>query len=120
MGTTKRSATDVTIACKLPHGLVIPLDDGSTFRINGYHSPGALADHGFTRGVPVATWEAIQAKYAEAPWLVNGFVFASSQPESAVAEATERQKTEAGFEPIDPNQLPGGIQQEGANDPAAR
>lgn len=112
----KRSATTVTVACKLPQGLHIKLAGLPDLKLHGWNSPYGHSGHGMTRDVPVDQWEAVKAQHANAPWLVNGFVFATDH-DSAVDQAEERQGEKAGFEPIDPKALPGNIQREGAKDP---
>lgn len=124
MAREKRSATVVTLACKLPQGLHIHLknDDGivqKTIKLHGMHSPYAIAGYGLTQGVSVADWEAIQKQHADAAWLVNGFVFANSDGDSLASEADERKNERTGFEAVNPRELPGNIQVEGSNDPVA-
>lgn len=117
---SKRSASTVTIACKLPQGLRVRLENGPEVHFHGANSPWAVAGYGLTQGVDVDTWEAVKAQYAEATWLVNGFVFANGDHDSVVDQATDEKDRQAGFEAIDPKQMPGNIQVEGANDPAAK
>lgn len=107
----KRSAAFVTVACKLPSGLHIHLHDDkrTVVKLHGTHSPYALMGHGMT-DIPAEQWAAIEEKYAESAWLKNEVVFAMSEKESAVDKAEDRQGERAGFEPIDPNKLPGAIQ----------
>lgn len=110
MAKTARSAQTVSIACKLPQGLEIHLPDmPQPVKLHGFTSPFALAGHGITQGIPVDVWEAIKVRYADAAWLKNGHVFANGDPKDTNAEATERKGVKAGFEPVDPNELPGGI-----------
>lgn len=97
----KRSADMLTIACKLPQGLRIPLPEAPDVVLNGSTSPFALAGHGMT-DVKAETWAAIEEKYAEAAWLKNEVVFAMGDKESAVDKAEDRQGVKAGFEPVDP------------------
>lgn len=97
----KRSADTLTIACKLPQGLSIPMPEGPNLVLNGTHSPFALMGHGMT-DVKAATWAIVEEKYAEASWLKNEVVFAMGDKESAVDKAEDRQKVNAGFEPVDP------------------
>lgn len=119
MARVKDSAAYVTIACKLPQGLHIRLSDGSTLKLNGSASPYAVLGYGLTQNVPSATWEAVQAQHAEAAWLKNEFVFANGDAKSVDSQLAERKDEKGGFEAIDPNQLPGNIQVEGANDPVS-
>lgn len=112
---TKRSATTVTIACKLPQGLIVHLAEGPSIHLHGANSPWAVAGYGLTQGVDVDVWEAIKLQHADAKWLVNGFVFANGEHDSVVDKATDEKDRKAGFEPIDPNALPPGMQSGGGN-----
>jgi len=112
---TKRSATTVTVACKLPMGLAVKLPDGSHLHLHGANSPWAVAGFGLTQGVSSDTWDFIKQEHAGAKWLVNGFVFAQSEHDSAVDQAKDEAERKAGFEPIDPNNLPKGVQNGGGN-----
>lgn len=114
----KRSASTVTIACKLPQGLRIRLGDDEhspELVLQGSNSPWAVAGYGLTQGVDVDTWEAIKVKYANAPWLANGFVFANGDHDSVVEQATDEAERRAGFEAVDPAQQQGVIQNGGGN-----
>lgn len=110
MATSKRGASDlVRVACKLPQGLHIPLSSGHVVKLNGASSAYAIANHGMT-DLESKVWEQIKAEFPDAKWLTNDFVFAHVKAEDAAAEATDRQKENAGFNPIDPanpNAVPG-------------
>lgn len=112
---TRRNAKaqpGLTIACKLPTGLHIKIPELKIdLKLHGSHSAYEVAGHGMTRGVDAAMWAKIEAHYADAAWLKNGFVFASTSPESAADQAEEREDEKSGFEPIDPDALPRGIEQ---------
>lgn len=101
MATRKRSADMLTIACKLPQGLSIPLPDGAHLKLHGTHSPYALMGHGMT-DVKAATWALVEEQHAESAWLKNEVVFAMGDKESAVDKAEDRVDAKAGFEPVDP------------------
>lgn len=119
MARIKDSAKYVTVACKLPQGLHIRLEDGQVVKLNGSASPYAIGGYGLTQNIPADTWAAIQAQHAEAKWLVNEFVFANGDAKSVDAQAAEMAGENAGFDPIDPNKLPDAIQPDGANDPVS-
>lgn len=116
----------LTIACKLPQGLHIKVPGTKIdIRLHGMHSPYAVAGHGMTRGIKAEDWAKVQEVYAEALWLKNEFVFATTTPESAADKAEEREKVNAGFDPIDPEDPAsargaGAIQPEGDPDPYAK
>lgn len=104
----KRSADMLTIACKLPQGLRIPLPEAPDVVLNGALSPFALAGHGMT-DVKAEAWAAIEEEYADAAWLKNEVVFAMGDKESAVDKAEDRQEVKVGFEPVDPKAPAKGI-----------
>lgn len=118
---TKKTTGFVTVACKLPQGLLIPLPDGRSVKLNGRASPFAIAEHGMTQ-VSEGDWATIQATYPGAKWLTSEAVFALKDPESAADKAAERRNEDAGFDPIDPNNPNNGlgigakIQKEGGED----
>lgn len=97
----QRSADMLTIACKLPQGLTIPMPEGPPVVLNGTHSAFALAGHGMT-DVKASAWAIIEKKYADAAWLKNEVIFAMGDRESAVDKAEDRTEVKAGFEPVDP------------------
>lgn len=101
MAKSSKSADMITVACKLPQGLTIPLPDGTELKLNGMHSPFSIAGHGMT-DVKSGVWAIVEAEYASAAWLVNELVFAMGDRESAVDKATDRQGEKSGFDPVDP------------------
>lgn len=96
-----KTAEMLTIACKLPQGLRIKLEDDTEIKLHGMHSPFAMAGHGMT-DVKASTWAAVEKQYAEAPWLVNELVFAVGDRDSAVDKAEDNKDNKSGFEPVDP------------------
>lgn len=105
------AADTLTIACKLPQGLrILSVDHDIDLTLHGSHGAHAVAGHGMTRGVKAELWDKIKIVFAEAKWLQNEFVFSTTSPESAADKAEERQDEKAGFEPIDPDALPKGIE----------
>jgi hypothetical protein len=136
----KRSADYVTVACKLPTGLKIPVQGlAQPIHLHGSHSPYNRFGYGMTE-VKADIWAQIRTQYGpregtdrngdkcmipEAAWLANGVVFAASDTRSVNAEAKETEGLIVGFEPIDPNKphtAPGvsrAIQLEGLDDPGA-
>ena len=122
MATAKSAPGFVTVACKLPQGLHIPMMDGTHLKLHGSASPFAVAGHGMTQ-VKATVWSEVEQRFAEAAWLVNEAVFAMKKPDSAADKAQDLSKVDRGFDPIDPAK-PGGavpgtdmIQAEGEKDP---
>ena len=117
---TKRSSTTVTVACKHPQGMTIPLINRSEpIKLHGTLSRHARFGAGMT-DITADEWEAIQTQYGERPgqdrngnpctvpqaaWLKNGIVFAASTTKAVDSEAKEKSSLRTGFEPIDPKAL---------------
>ncbi len=134
----KRASQYVTVACKLPQGMVIPVQGlQHPIKLHGQHSPFAQFGYGMTE-VKADVWEQILKQYGEkegvnrqgekciipqAAWLANRVVFAHADTKSTTSEAKEREKHRVGFEAVnprdkaDPNFASGKIQNEGADDP---
>lgn len=102
MATAKKSAEMVVVACRLPHGLIVPIPGGENVVLNGLNSRGAHSGHGFTN-LKRETWDTLTAIYGEKAWLRNQSVFAFSDAESATDAAEDRQEVNVGFNQIDPN-----------------
>lgn len=103
MAEARKSSKMVVVACRLPHGLDVPLPGhAAPVRINGLNARGAHSGHGFTN-MKAETWEAIKTVYGEKAWLTNGAVFAHADADSAADQAEERADLNVGFNPIDPN-----------------
>lgn len=113
MARKNNASTDtVTVACKLPNGLHIKIEElGINIKLHGSASPYAIGGHGMTQGVNAAEWGAIEAHphFGNAAWLKNQVVFAMNKPQDASDKAIERQKVRAGFEPIDPRDPNAGL-----------
>lgn len=102
MAESRKSSKMVVVACRLPHGLDVPLPNGDVVRINGLNARGAHSGHGFTN-LKVETWEAIKTLYAGKLWLKNQAVFAFADADSATDAAEDRSDVNVGFNGIDPN-----------------
>jgi hypothetical protein len=105
----------VTIACKLPQGLTIPVpSQREPIKLHGAHSAYAIAGHGMTRGIKQSLWDEVESVYAEAAWLKNEHVFAQADEDSASDKAVDRKDIDAGFDPVDPAN-PNGVKGIGAS-----
>ena len=95
----------VTVGCKLPHGLVLELANGSEIALNGtnvnakgrdfYVPP---AEYGETE-VDAALFEQWLKDHKDAPYVKNGFVFAAAKPADLKAKAKDGAK-KTGLEPM--------------------
>jgi len=118
-------AATVTIACKLPAGLVLEMPKGGPFNgrrvtllggrivrddngmpISDRTTPGGF---GLTFGVDKDFWDAWLALHKEFPPVVKGAIFAMDKPADATAMAKEMADVKTGLEPKDPEKLPGNL-----------
>jgi len=107
------AAGTVTVACRLPAGLEVAVRGFGTLKFKGCNDKLAMAldrYHGLTSGVSADAWAALQDQYAKAPWLVEGFLFAATKSKDAARESDSIGDQDAGFNPMDPDNLPGGLQ----------
>ena len=123
----------VTVASKLPHGLVIRLFrmeeyeeqgaagqlvrhkraveiDGTRVTIHGHNSrlqPGPKMPLSvaftLTHNVPADVWDGWLAEHRESAMVRNGLIFAASTDTRAADQAKEHRDIRTGFEPIDPD-----------------
>ena len=125
----------VTVASKLPHGLVLELEDEikdkepilggghrevKRFRKNGQsvvsngmvrpfgapYSPTVQEGVGLTFGVDVDFFQKWLTQKKDYPPVVAGMIFAASTTEHAVDHAREISGLKSGFEPLDPDSVP--------------
>lgn len=120
----------VTIACKLPHGLVLenttPSGEKVTQRVNGarlrttesgreINSHEVTGDYGqgygLTFGVPVDFWEQWVAQNTHYPPFAKGHIFAQGDAANARAQAKEMAGVRTGLEPMPgkDDKLPDGL-----------
>lgn len=134
--TAQATGTEVvTVACKLPHGLICRLHrkserpvevlgggirmvveweaTGDEFTINGNahpynEAPKVPLSHGFalTHGVRKDFWDAWLEQNKRHPAVLNGLIFAHERESKTIDEAREKTKQRTGLERIDPNNMP--------------
>jgi len=123
----------VTVACKLPHGLVLrvfqreevmlpagatmiksemwaALPESYTVKGNAHpqnEAPRCLIVDGYamTPGIPREHWELWLHQNRKHPAVMNGLIFAHGKQADVRAEAHEKKDTKSGLERIDPNNL---------------
>jgi len=129
----------VTVACRLPHGLVLraykeftvhePVmgvgtrevkvfrATGEQFIIKGFShpqngAPKALMEGGYalTPGVPKDLWEHWKSLHGNSMMVKNGLIFAHAKTENTQAEAKEKKDVKSNLERLDPEKLPKSIQ----------
>lgn len=129
------SAT-VTVACKLPHGLVLrvfdkasvhePMPGGGTkpvarfqprpqtVAIKGYlnkYKPGLPpaavgSSYALTHGVDKEFFDEWMKQNAEHDAVLNGLIFADEKNDTVNGLVKDNADTRSGFEPVDPTKLP--------------
>ncbi|RYY79937.1 MAG: hypothetical protein EOO69_04530 [Moraxellaceae bacterium] len=103
-------AGKVIVGCKLPHGIRAELD-GQVVEFKGTNSSNIIGGHGITENVDKDFWDAWLAKNQGLAFVRNGFLFAETKAASTKAKAKEQEAEKTGFEPVDPEELPKGLEQ---------
>ena len=93
--------SQITVGCKLPHGLEIRVGD-KTQVLKGTNSALVIGGHGITEGVDKDLFDAWLAANKEAAAVINGLIFAHGKTESVKAEASEKTDNKNGFEGLNP------------------
>ena len=125
----------VTVASKLPHALVLELEDktkdkepvlggghreterwrknGKSVTINGAvrplnapYSPTVQEGVGLTFGVDADFFGEWLKQKKDYPPVVAGMIYAESSTDKALDHAREVESLKSGFEPVDPNDIP--------------
>ena len=128
----------VTVACKLPHGIMLQLYKmidgvepvsgggyrqikvaqkvGEPIKINGNsHKQNALPSciirdsFAFTENVPKDHWDAWLEQNQSLDFVKNGLIFAHETTNSVVDQAKDHKAIRSGFERLNPDAKPAGI-----------
>jgi hypothetical protein len=134
----KTGTATVTVACKLPHGLLMKVYDwvqvdqlvfgggikqvrearprDQTYRLNGNsvaqnRAPGCEIVGGFalTHGIPKDFWDRWIDQHKDWDAVKNHLIFAHEPADSARAESREKKGLKSGLERLNPKKLPRGI-----------
>lgn len=102
-----KSATALTIGCKLPNGLICELgkfgeENYRRHEIVGANDARVIGGYGLTENVPADFWNAWVAKHKNAPYMKKGLVFAVGDTASAVDLAKDFAEKKTGMERLDP------------------
>lgn len=130
--TASDSRGTVTVACKIPQGLIlrlfkmedrteggiggttyttkVALPVGPRYVINGpgYDKNDGLPDYtikeraALTHGIPLDFWEEWMKQNQDSECVRNNLVFSAKSGSEAIARAKEFRSARSGFEPIDP------------------
>lgn len=105
----------VTVACKLPNGLNLgPLTpDGKPVILNGarHSTSGMAGGFGLTSGVDAEGFAKWLADHAEFEPVKKGLIFCSERRDHVLASGAERTAERTGFEGVDPEKPPPGIEE---------
>ncbi|OZI59940.1 hypothetical protein [Bordetella genomosp. 11] len=91
---------NITVACKLPNGLVLDLG-GKKVVLKGSRDRDAVAGFGLTQ-VDDGFWSTWATTYKDFPALKRGLIFAHAKESGAAAESKEKQDVKSGLEGLDP------------------
>ena len=98
---------NLTVACKLPHGLFLTVGAKSV-TIAGANSSRIIGGYGLT-AVDKDFWDAWVAENHTLVLLKNGMVFVQDSGNKAEGQAKEQAELKSGFEPLDMNKPAAGI-----------
>lgn len=90
----------ITVACKLPNGLVLNLGDTKVV-LKGARDREAVAGFGLTE-VDEGFWSTWTTQHKDFVPLKKGMIFAQPKAASAAAEAKEKKDIKTGLEGMDP------------------
>lgn len=94
----------IFVGCKLPHGLHLDYN-GARVTLNGSNTGTIVGVDGVKTGLTEVEkdfFDAWLAAHKDAPYVVNGMVFANDKLNDTKAEAAEMASVKTGFEGLDP------------------
>jgi lipid II:glycine glycyltransferase (peptidoglycan interpeptide bridge formation enzyme) len=100
----------VTVGCKLPHGLVIKTG-GKSATLAGANSSRIVGGYGLTQ-VDKDLFDAWRKEYADYAPLKNQLIFVQEKPASAESQAKEQAAVKSGLEPLDISKPVAGVKAE--------
>jgi hypothetical protein len=116
----KPTAKTVFVGCKLPHGIELRLYNvtkdqpsqpvGDPVVLAGSNADNAVAGYGITENVDAAFFAAWMDQNQQFPAVRAGLIFAETDAAKTRDAAIERARVESGFEGLNPEQPPGGVQ----------
>lgn len=101
MANTTKSATKVTVGCKLPNGFIMQVGQ-TTHIIKGFNSSNVSSGVGITSDVPADLWKAWLAENKDRALVKNGHVFAYANRKDVEKEAGEKKDNPSGTEGLTP------------------
>ena len=98
-----------TVGCKFPSGLELELN-GVTVVLNGSNSTEIIGGFGITENVDKDFMDAWIKQHKDSSLVSTGCVFIQEVAKNAKAQAKDNADLKSGFEPINPDKLPPGIE----------
>jgi hypothetical protein len=98
----------VSVACKLPHGLIINVGENSV-ELKGSNSDGAIGGHGFTENVDAEFMDTWLKNNADHPAVKNKLIFVNTKTDKVKDQAKEQKDNKNGVEGLDPDKPAPGI-----------
>ena len=137
--TSENSGPTVTVACKLPHGLVLRVFDmiptqepvmgggyrevkiarelPQTYVVNGNSHPQNKAPkspisggYALTFGIPKDFWDRWLKENEQSDMVLNGLIFAHEKPDYVQDKAEDNETVTTGLERLNPDRLPKGLE----------
>jgi hypothetical protein len=90
---------NITVGCKLPHGLIIRTG-GKSVTLAGANSSRIVGGYGLTQ-VDKDFFDAWKTEFAQFPPLKQGLIFAQDKVAAAESQAKEQAEIKSGLEPLD-------------------
>jgi hypothetical protein len=108
----------VTVACKLPNGLILELD-GVRVELAGPAvawgvPPRDVGGYALTHGVDADFFVRWMSVYKDYTPVKRGLIFACAKPQDAEARAREMKDEKSGLEPLNPENPGPGLERVGA------
>ena len=122
-----RSRNVCSVGCKLPHGIILELDQkvgdfytgtGDRIELLGANSSAVFGGYGITENVDEELFDAIMEQKKGFPPIKSGLIFKQSSVERAEDQAVEHAAVRSGLEPLDPNKPAPGLKPFDAKDGA--
>ncbi len=103
----------ITVACKLPQGLVLELG-GKTVNVNGWRNSEAkiFSGYGITENVDKDFFDKWLKVHKNQPYVKNDLIFSQGGKDSAQAKAAELAEIKAGLEPLSQEKPMPGIEKD--------
>lgn len=100
----------VTVACKLPHGLWMEVNEPGQPSVKmlarGVNSSDIIGGYGLTDNIPRDFWEAWYENHKALQFVQKNLIWAIKDRQSAQSKAKELAELRHGMEPLNPDAMP--------------